>query len=161
MNVSLTRPWGAYITLHFCCFRGAFDKRDVAVKRLLPECFTFADREVTLLRESDAHAHVVRYYCTERDKQFRWIFISTQQLHINKSHSGHCRLNKHMFWLRICDTNLQANRPFTCWVSVVHKAIVAFISVSIYSARMNYGNSPQRKSFSSYQLLCTLNAPRC
>lgn len=45
------------------------------MKRLLPECFTFADREVALLRESDAHAHVVRYYCTERDKQFRYVAI--------------------------------------------------------------------------------------
>ncbi|KAG7302816.1 hypothetical protein JYU34_012793 [Plutella xylostella] len=32
-------------------YRGTFDKRSVAVKRLLPECFTFADREVSLLRE--------------------------------------------------------------------------------------------------------------
>ena len=27
-------------------FRGHFDERCVAVKRILPECFTFADREV-------------------------------------------------------------------------------------------------------------------
>lgn len=40
--------------------RGEFDNRRVAVKRLLPECFTFADREVALLRESDAHPHVIR-----------------------------------------------------------------------------------------------------
>ena len=30
----------------FCLFRGKFDGRDAAVKRILPECFTFADREV-------------------------------------------------------------------------------------------------------------------
>lgn len=46
-------------------FRGKFENRDVAVKRLLPECFTFADREVALLRESDTHENVVRYFCTE------------------------------------------------------------------------------------------------
>ncbi|XP_075231687.1 serine/threonine-protein kinase/endoribonuclease IRE1-like [Lycorma delicatula] len=56
-------------------FRGEFDGRAVAVKRLLPECFTVADREVCLLRESDMHANVVRYFCTEQDKQFRYIAL--------------------------------------------------------------------------------------
>lgn len=56
-------------------FKGTFEKRDVAVKRLLPECFTFADREVALLRESDAHENVVRYFCTEQDRQFRYIAV--------------------------------------------------------------------------------------
>ena len=28
------------------CFRGEFDHRPVAVKRILPECFELADREV-------------------------------------------------------------------------------------------------------------------
>lgn len=56
-------------------FRGAFEKRQVAVKRLLPECFTLADREVALLRESDAHENVVRYFCTEQDRQFRYIAV--------------------------------------------------------------------------------------
>lgn len=56
-------------------FRGRFEERKVAVKRLLPECFTFADREVSLLRESDAHENVVRYFCTEQDKQFRYIAV--------------------------------------------------------------------------------------
>lgn len=56
-------------------FRGEFDGRAVAVKRLLPDCFTFADREVALLRESDAHANVVRYFCTEQDRMFRYIAL--------------------------------------------------------------------------------------
>lgn len=56
-------------------YRGSFDGRSVAVKRLLPDCFTFADREVTLLRESDAHANVVRYFCTEQDRMFRYIAL--------------------------------------------------------------------------------------
>lgn len=56
-------------------FKGTFEKRDVAVKRLLPECFTLADREVALLRESDAHENVVRYFCTEQDRQFRYIAV--------------------------------------------------------------------------------------
>ncbi|PSN49742.1 Serine/threonine-protein kinase/endoribonuclease IRE1 [Blattella germanica] len=56
-------------------FKGTFDNRAVAVKRLLPECFTFADREVDLLRESDEHGNVVRYFCMEQDKQFRYIAL--------------------------------------------------------------------------------------
>ncbi|XP_048408198.1 serine/threonine-protein kinase/endoribonuclease IRE1 isoform X2 [Stegostoma tigrinum] len=56
-------------------FRGSFDNRNVAVKRILPECFNFADREVQLLRESDEHPNVIRYFCTERDKQFYYIAI--------------------------------------------------------------------------------------
>lgn len=47
----------------------------MAVKRLLPDCFTFADREVALLRESDAHANVIRYFCTEQDRMFRYIAL--------------------------------------------------------------------------------------
>ncbi|KAJ7317980.1 hypothetical protein JRQ81_004142 [Phrynocephalus forsythii] len=54
---------------------GTFDNRDVAVKRILPECFSFADREVQLLRESDEHPNVIRYFCTERDRQFQYIAL--------------------------------------------------------------------------------------
>ncbi|XP_050670962.1 serine/threonine-protein kinase/endoribonuclease IRE1 [Leptidea sinapis] len=78
-------------------YRGTFDKRAVAVKRLLPECFTFADREVALLRESDAHAHVVRYYCTERDKQFRYIALelcsATLQDYVEKKLTFECKID--------------------------------------------------------------------
>lgn len=52
----------------YCLFsRGHFDGRGVAVKRLLPNCFDIADREVELLRESDQHPNVVRYYCMVRE----------------------------------------------------------------------------------------------
>ncbi|XP_053607300.1 serine/threonine-protein kinase/endoribonuclease IRE1 isoform X2 [Plodia interpunctella] len=78
-------------------YKGTFDKRSVAVKRLLPECFTFADREVALLRESDAHAHVVRYYCTERDRQFRYIALelcsATLQDYVEKKLNFECRID--------------------------------------------------------------------
>ncbi|XP_035826397.1 serine/threonine-protein kinase/endoribonuclease IRE1 isoform X2 [Aplysia californica] len=56
-------------------YSGKFDNRDVAVKRLLPECFSFADREVELLRESDLHPNVIRYFCMESDSQFRYIAL--------------------------------------------------------------------------------------
>ena len=60
-------------------FKGTFEERQVAVKRLLPGCFTLADREVALLRESDTHENVVRYFCTESDRQFRYIALELCQ----------------------------------------------------------------------------------
>lgn len=60
---------------HHLSTRGQFDNRPVAVKRILPECFSFADREVQLLRESDEHPNVIRYFCTEKDRQFQYIAI--------------------------------------------------------------------------------------
>nr|XP_046227738.1 serine/threonine-protein kinase/endoribonuclease IRE1 isoform X2 [Scatophagus argus] len=56
-------------------FRGKFDGRHVAVKRILPECFEVAEREVQLLRASDMHPNVIRYFCTERDRLFTYIAI--------------------------------------------------------------------------------------
>ncbi|KAG8433232.1 hypothetical protein GDO86_017492 [Hymenochirus boettgeri] len=58
-----------------CVFRGTFDDRAVAVKRILSESFTFAEREVQLLRESDEHPNVFRYHCTESDKLFCYIAL--------------------------------------------------------------------------------------
>jgi hypothetical protein len=55
-------------TPHPCCLfilspsdfpGGMFDNRAVAVKCLLPECFTFTDQEVCLLQEADEHGNVV------------------------------------------------------------------------------------------------------
>lgn len=56
-------------------FKGTFDGRAVAVKRVLPDCFSIADREVDLLRQSDQHANVIRYFCTEQCRQFRYIAL--------------------------------------------------------------------------------------
>lgn len=76
-------------------FKGTFEKRNVAVKRLLPECFTLADREVSLLRESDAHENVVRYFCTEQDRQFKYIAVelcsATLQDYIEGGFDGELR----------------------------------------------------------------------
>ena len=46
----LTATHRAMVTITpFFYSRGRFDGRNVAVKRILPECFSFADREVGLL----------------------------------------------------------------------------------------------------------------
>ncbi|NWS75039.1 ERN1 endoribonuclease, partial [Crotophaga sulcirostris] len=78
-------------------FRGHFDGRNVAVKRLLPEYFHLVDREVQLLRESDEHPHVVRYFCTEKDKQFHYIAIelcsATLQEYVESPSFDRCGLD--------------------------------------------------------------------
>ncbi|XP_067115137.1 serine/threonine-protein kinase/endoribonuclease IRE1 isoform X1 [Osmerus mordax] len=56
-------------------FKGRFDGRRVAVKRILPECVSLASREVELLREADEHPNVIRYFCTETDRMFTYIAI--------------------------------------------------------------------------------------
>ena len=57
-GVDFSSPIFVYIFSFY--FRGKFDNRDVAVKRVLAACFTIADREVELLRESDEHPNVIR-----------------------------------------------------------------------------------------------------
>ncbi|CAB3404497.1 unnamed protein product [Caenorhabditis bovis] len=56
-------------------YKGKFDGRDVAVKRVVSEFVKFAHREADLLRESDAHQHVIRYFCMEADSQFRYLAL--------------------------------------------------------------------------------------
>ncbi|XP_058142253.1 serine/threonine-protein kinase/endoribonuclease IRE2 isoform X2 [Dasypus novemcinctus] len=60
-------------------FRGQFEGRAVAVKRLLRECFSLVRREVQLLQESDRHPNVLRYFCTEQGPQFHYIALELCQ----------------------------------------------------------------------------------
>jgi serine/threonine-protein kinase/endoribonuclease IRE1 len=56
-------------------YRGSFEGKDVAVKRLLGEFFDIASQEVRLLQESDQHANVIRYYCSEHTAGFHYIAL--------------------------------------------------------------------------------------
>ncbi|KAL5338562.1 hypothetical protein BJX70DRAFT_194547 [Aspergillus crustosus] len=56
-------------------YRGSFDGRDVAVKRMLVEFYDIASHEVTLLQESDDHNNVIRYYCREQAAGFFYIAL--------------------------------------------------------------------------------------
>ncbi|KAL4993757.1 hypothetical protein BDV10DRAFT_178269 [Aspergillus recurvatus] len=56
-------------------YRGSFDGRDVAVKRMLVEFYDIASHEVGLLQESDDHNNVIRYYCREQAKGFFYIAL--------------------------------------------------------------------------------------
>ena len=47
-----------------CTFlRGRFEKRDVAVKRVLLDFIDIDLHEVELLRQADEHPNVIRYFC--------------------------------------------------------------------------------------------------
>jgi serine/threonine-protein kinase/endoribonuclease IRE1 len=65
-------------------YRGNFDKRKVAVKRILRESFLVADREVELLREADQHSHVIRYFCMEEDDNFCYIALELCQATVHE-----------------------------------------------------------------------------
>ncbi len=65
-------------------YKGYFESRPVAVKRLLPECYTLADREVELLKHADQHQNVLRYFCTESDSQFRYIALELCQMTLHE-----------------------------------------------------------------------------
>ncbi|CAD5211342.1 unnamed protein product [Bursaphelenchus okinawaensis] len=56
-------------------FKGTFDGREVAVKRVLTSQFKLVERELELLRKSDAHKNVIRYFCSERDDNFHYIAL--------------------------------------------------------------------------------------
>lgn len=56
-------------------YKGSFDGRDVAVKRMLVEFFDIASHEVGLLQESDDHSNVIRYYCREQAAGFLYIAL--------------------------------------------------------------------------------------
>jgi serine/threonine protein kinase len=57
-------------------FRGKFDGRPVAIKRLLSEFYSLADHEIGLLQEHDTHPNVVRYFY--REEQERFILVALE-----------------------------------------------------------------------------------
>ncbi|CEP17643.1 hypothetical protein [Parasitella parasitica] len=56
-------------------YKGIFDGRDVAVKRLLLDFYDVALKEVKLLQESDDHPNVVRYFYKEESDRFLYIAL--------------------------------------------------------------------------------------
>lgn len=56
-------------------FKVTFQRRPVAIKRLLNDFVTLASREATLLQESDAHPNVIRYYFQEARYNFLYIAL--------------------------------------------------------------------------------------
>ncbi|PKI85731.1 non-specific serine/threonine protein kinase [Malassezia vespertilionis] len=58
-------------------FRGEFQGRAVAVKRLLRDFVQIASKEVSLLQSADNHPNVIRHYCQELTPNF--LFIALEQ----------------------------------------------------------------------------------
>ncbi|KAF8455671.1 hypothetical protein BGX38DRAFT_1166071 [Terfezia claveryi] len=56
-------------------FKGKFEGRTVAVKRMLKTFFDVAHREVRLLQDSDDHPNVIRYHCMKELDQFLYIAL--------------------------------------------------------------------------------------
>ncbi|KAI9752917.1 MAG: Peroxisomal membrane protein pex16 [Chaenotheca gracillima] len=56
-------------------YRGSFEGREVAVKRMLLEFYDVASHEVSLLQESDDHANVIRYFCRQQSAGFLYIAL--------------------------------------------------------------------------------------
>ncbi|TWU70682.1 bifunctional endoribonuclease/protein kinase ire1 [Metarhizium rileyi] len=56
-------------------FAGRFDGRDVAVKRMLIQFYDIASQETRLLRESDDHPNVIRYYSQQTQGGFLFIAL--------------------------------------------------------------------------------------
>ncbi|RDL40077.1 Uncharacterized protein BP5553_00056 [Venustampulla echinocandica] len=56
-------------------FEGNFDGRSVAVKRMLIQFFDIASQETKLLRESDDHPNVIRYFAQQQAAGFLYIAL--------------------------------------------------------------------------------------
>uniref|UniRef100_A0A0K0E8C3 non-specific serine/threonine protein kinase n=1 Tax=Strongyloides stercoralis TaxID=6248 RepID=A0A0K0E8C3_STRER len=56
-------------------YKGIFEGRNVAVKRVLSELVKITTREINMLRESDSHGNVIRYFCSESDRTFKYIAL--------------------------------------------------------------------------------------
>ncbi|KAI9744073.1 MAG: bifunctional endoribonuclease/protein kinase ire1 [Claussenomyces sp. TS43310] len=56
-------------------FEGVFDGRQVAVKRMLIQFFDIASQETKLLRESDDHPNVIRYFAQQQSAGFLYIAL--------------------------------------------------------------------------------------
>jgi len=64
-------------------YRGVLDKRQVAVKRLLAMYHASADREISLLIESDGHPNVVRYFLKEVRGDFVYLALELCNMSLN------------------------------------------------------------------------------
>ncbi|KAK9460527.1 uncharacterized protein V1516DRAFT_676940 [Lipomyces oligophaga] len=56
-------------------YKGMFENREVAVKRMLLDFYDVASHEVSLLQESDDHPNVVRYFCKQESEKFLYIAL--------------------------------------------------------------------------------------
>lgn len=60
-------------------YKGTFEGRDVAVKRMLTVHYELASQEVSLLEQSEDHPNVIRYFCRREDFHFLYIALELCQ----------------------------------------------------------------------------------
>lgn len=63
---------GSYGTV---VYRGLFENRPVAVKKMIRRQKEIVDREVLMLQKTDSHQNIVRYFCTEMNDDFYFIAL--------------------------------------------------------------------------------------
>ncbi|KAI9263747.1 hypothetical protein BY458DRAFT_514231 [Sporodiniella umbellata] len=81
-------------------YKGQFDGREVAVKRLLVDFYDVALKEVKLLQESDDHPNVVRYFYKEQSDRFLYIALELCYGSLNDYMERSLSLND----MTLCDT---------------------------------------------------------
>lgn len=59
-------------------YRGTFENRPVAVKRMLLDFYDIANHEVRLLQESDDHPNVIRYFCSQSSETEKFLYIALE-----------------------------------------------------------------------------------
>lgn len=69
-------------------FRGTFDGRPVAVKRLLAEFYSLADHEIGLLQTHDMHPNVIRYFYREQQERFILLALELAQCSLHEFIGG-------------------------------------------------------------------------
>ena len=72
---------------------GKFENRDVAVKRLDIDDYDIAQREQSLLIESDGHANIIHYFCMEKDKEHFYIALEICDATLDEFVSGEIAKN--------------------------------------------------------------------
>ncbi|XP_074603363.1 serine/threonine-protein kinase/endoribonuclease Ire1 [Brevipalpus obovatus] len=77
-----------------CVYRGLFEnKQEIAVKRVIMDYFTLAEREIDLLRMIQ-HQNLIRYYATESDDIFKYIAIELAHFSIADYIEGDAHKNE-------------------------------------------------------------------
>ena len=57
-------------------YRGKFQRRPIAIKKVLRDLAKMVDREVSIMLKTDRHPNILRYFAKEEDKDF--IYIGTE-----------------------------------------------------------------------------------
>eukprot|EP00842_Homolaphlyctis_polyrhiza_P005736 jgi/Hompol1/6163/HPOL_004850-RA len=60
-------------------YKGFFEGRQVAIKRMLVDFYQMADHEITIMQDSDRHPNVIRYYIKEEHDGFLYIALELCQ----------------------------------------------------------------------------------